>query len=67
MASAASSVESSCEEKAETERLTNRKSFLEMYHFSKKGQVYLNKTESDVLVKLLAVLWTVERRDGDCC
>ena len=29
--------------------------------------VYLDKTEADVFVKLLAVLWTVERRDRDCC
>lgn len=29
--------------------------------------IYLDKTESDVFVKLLAVLWTVERRDRDCC
>ena len=28
---------------------------------------YFDKTEADVFVKLLAVLWTVEGRDGDCC
>lgn len=29
--------------------------------------IYLDKTESDVFVKLLAVLWTIECRDRDCC
>lgn len=40
---------------------------LDPFHVNGSGEIYLNKTESDVVVKLFPVLWTVEGRDGDCC
>lgn len=67
MSSAASKVESSCETKRESASENNwLGEGSDQIHFTSLGWIYLDETEPDVFVKLLAVLGAVEGGDGDC-